>query len=129
MGLRPTVRNWLSGIFFAARVMSYDISLTDPVTGETLELDAPHHMRGGTYASVVGAPSKDEIAARLRKLADEMNDIAVQMDYYGGFAEWSRHGREISGAGKIARQWAEEIEASNAEPSGPPQAGPAGAAG
>lgn len=29
--------------------MSYDIELTDPVTGETLELDAPHHMRGGTY--------------------------------------------------------------------------------
>ena len=28
--------------------MSYDISLTDPVTGETLQLDAPHHMRGGT---------------------------------------------------------------------------------
>ena len=32
--------------------MSYDIELTDPVTGETLELDAPHQMRGGTY--VVG---------------------------------------------------------------------------
>ena len=30
--------------------MSYDISLTDPTTGETLQLDAPHHMRGGTYA-------------------------------------------------------------------------------
>ena len=30
--------------------MSYDISLTDPVTGETLQLDVPHHMRGGTYA-------------------------------------------------------------------------------
>lgn len=30
--------------------MSYDISLIDPVTGEALELDAPHHMRGGTYA-------------------------------------------------------------------------------
>jgi hypothetical protein len=30
--------------------MSYDIELVDPVTGETLELDAPHHMRGGTYA-------------------------------------------------------------------------------
>ena len=29
--------------------MSYDIELTDPVTGATLELDAPHHMRGGTY--------------------------------------------------------------------------------
>lgn len=30
--------------------MSYDIDLKDPVTGEVLELDAPHHMRGGTYA-------------------------------------------------------------------------------
>lgn len=29
--------------------MSYDIALCDPGTGEVLELDAPHHMRGGTY--------------------------------------------------------------------------------
>ena len=30
--------------------MSYDISLCDPVTGETLHTDAPHYMTGGTYA-------------------------------------------------------------------------------
>jgi hypothetical protein len=36
--------------------MSYDISLVDPVTRETLELDAPHHMRGGTY--VVGGTTR-----------------------------------------------------------------------
>lgn len=30
--------------------MSYDIELQDPITKETLQLDAPHHMRGGTYA-------------------------------------------------------------------------------
>lgn len=30
--------------------MSYDISLCDPVTKETLTMDAPHQMRGGTYA-------------------------------------------------------------------------------
>lgn len=30
--------------------MSYDIFLTDPVTGDTLELPEPHFMRGGTYA-------------------------------------------------------------------------------
>lgn len=30
--------------------MSYDIELVDAVTGDTLELDAPHQMRGGTYA-------------------------------------------------------------------------------
>lgn len=30
--------------------MSYDIELCDPITGVALELDAPHQMRGGTYA-------------------------------------------------------------------------------
>ena len=30
--------------------MSYDIRLNDPVTGEVIELDSPHQMRGGTYA-------------------------------------------------------------------------------
>jgi hypothetical protein len=30
--------------------MSYDIELTDPVTGAVLELQEPHNMRGGTYA-------------------------------------------------------------------------------
>lgn len=30
--------------------MGYDISLRDPVTGETLEASAPHQIRGGTYA-------------------------------------------------------------------------------
>lgn len=32
--------------------MSYDISLNDPVTGDVIELDQPHFMRGGTYAMV-----------------------------------------------------------------------------
>ena len=29
--------------------MSYDISLKDPVTKETLTVDEPHFMTGGTY--------------------------------------------------------------------------------
>ena len=29
--------------------MSYDIRLQDPVTKDTIALDAPHDMRGGTY--------------------------------------------------------------------------------
>ncbi len=29
--------------------MSYDIDLKDPITGKVLQLDYPHHMRGGTY--------------------------------------------------------------------------------
>jgi len=59
-------------------------------------------------------PTKTVIAARLRMLADDMEYLAACMDYYGGFAEWSKHGREIAGAGAIARQWADEIETSNA---------------
>lgn len=65
-------------------------------------------------------PTKAQIAARLRKLADEMDDISVDMDYYGGLAEWAQHGREIAGAGKIAREWADEIEAANARNEGAP---------
>lgn len=30
--------------------MSYDISLVDPVSKETLLLDTPHQIKGGTYA-------------------------------------------------------------------------------
>jgi hypothetical protein len=29
--------------------LSYDIYLKDPTTGETIELDEPHQLRGGTY--------------------------------------------------------------------------------
>jgi hypothetical protein len=29
--------------------MSYDICLKHPITGEELELDVPHQMKGGTY--------------------------------------------------------------------------------
>lgn len=39
--------------------MSYDLSLNDPTTHVPLTLDAPHHMRGGTY------PLDGEPRARL----------------------------------------------------------------
>ena len=38
--------------------MSYDIELCDAVTGEILELDAPHQMKGGTYA-IGGCPTAE----------------------------------------------------------------------
>ena len=68
-------------------------------------------------------PTPEVIAARLRMLADDMEYIAACMDYYGGFAEWSKHGREIAGAGEIARQWADEIDEHNAIVSGLPRKG------
>jgi hypothetical protein len=53
---------------------------------------------------------KLEIAKRLRVLADEMDQLSVDMDYYGGLANWAMHGREMAGAGRIAREWADNIE-------------------
>ena len=61
-------------------------------------------------------PSNAEIAARLRALANATETVAAEMDYYGGFAEWARHGREIAGAGAIFRQWADEIERAHVLP-------------
>lgn len=31
--------------------MGYDITLNDPVTKETIEFDAPHQIKGGTYST------------------------------------------------------------------------------
>lgn len=39
--------------------MSYDIKLQDAVTGEVLDLDSVHHMRGGTYE--IGGTTKAEL--------------------------------------------------------------------
>lgn len=43
---QPCLSAWL---LTSGNCMSYDISLCDPVTGDTLQLDEPHHMRGGTF--------------------------------------------------------------------------------
>ncbi len=50
------------------------------------------------------------IAHRLRRVACDMEEIAVLMDYYGGRAEWARHGVELAGAAHMARGWADAIE-------------------
>lgn len=67
-------------------------------------------MTGDSLVRTVQTPTQIEIATRLRTLAIEMDDIAVCMDYYGGFAEWAQRGREMPSMSKItpnARQPAE----------------------
>lgn len=53
--------------------------------------------------------TKDQIAEELLALSYKMQDIAVAMDYYGGFAECARHSEELMGAASIAKQWGSEI--------------------
>lgn len=54
--------------------------------------------------------SNTALAIRLRLLADEMETLGADLDYYGGLAEWATHGREMVGAAEIARGWANAIE-------------------
>ena len=54
-------------------------------------------------------PSKSELASRLRVLAAHMLEMAVQMDYYGGFSEMALHGKELHGAACITASWADAI--------------------
>lgn len=68
---------------------------------------------GSAVKSGVGrgacTPTAETIAMKLRVLANAMDEVAAEIDYYGGFAEWAKHGREMAGAGNIVRQWANEI--------------------
>jgi hypothetical protein len=95
---RTTKYAWCEGCGEAVTPVTREMEgRGDPMTKSQLSQDTP--------------PTHSDISARLRSLADEMDNIAVAMDYYGGFAEWAQHGREIAGAGAIARQWADEIDA------------------
>lgn len=53
--------------------------------------------------------NRNEIAAGLKKLSEEMKEMAVKIDYYGGFDEWVEHAKELLGAAYVVQQWAEEI--------------------
>jgi len=56
-----------------------------------------------------------EIAQRLRRLADDMTEVATLMNYYGGLNGWPQHGWELAGAAHIARGWADTIESAQQE--------------
>ncbi len=64
-------------------------------------------------------PSKSELASRLRVLATHMLEMAVQMDYYGGFSEMALHGKELHGAACITASWADAIIADQDIPEQP----------
>lgn len=64
-------------------------------------------------------PSKAELASRLRALAVHMLEVAVEMDYYGGFSEIAVHAHELQGAAGIATSWADAIIADQDVPEHP----------
>lgn len=52
-------------------------------------------------------------AKRLRAMADEMADIAAELDYFGGFSKKSQTGRDLADICILIHQVAADIEAEN----------------
>lgn len=55
-------------------------------------------------------PTKKQIIKRLRRVANTLEKLGADIDYYGGMASWALHGRQMVTASAIALQWANEIE-------------------
>ena len=51
----------------------------------------------------------ESLSKELHKLSQKMEGLGLKMEYYGGFGEIGKHGRELVGASVIARGWVEEI--------------------
>jgi len=63
----------------------------------------------------MGKPShpltRAALARRLKKLAADMHELGVQMEYTGGFdPEIVQHAHELLNASAIAREWARDME-------------------
>lgn len=53
--------------------------------------------------------SKTKLVSSLRALAIQMREVAVEMEYYGGFSVIAHHGKELFGASCLALEWADAI--------------------
>ena len=62
--------------------MSYDLGLCDPLTGNELELDAPHQMKGGTYQ--VGGCSRAHLNVTYNYSPHLYRVIAGENEHDGG---------------------------------------------
>ena len=58
--------------------MSYDIGLVDPITRKPLELDTPHHMRGGTYAIGGTAEARLNVTYNYYAPFDRVFDVLTE---------------------------------------------------
>ena len=55
--------------------------------------------------------SRAELIAEIRDLSERMLDVAVKLDYYGGFdGEAAQHASELAGESRVLMTWADGME-------------------
>ena len=67
--------------------------------------------RNGSYAKTVRAEIGQVEVHMPRDRLGTFQPVTVAMEYHGGFRKIADRGRELAGAGDIARDWARAIEA------------------
>lgn len=61
--------------------------------------------------------SRAQLVGRLEALAKHMLDVAVELEYYGGFDQRAAaRAEELAGAAGIARGWAEHLQQQGEHP-------------
>jgi len=58
-------------------------------------------------------PQPESPAKRLRAMADEMADIAAELDYFGGLSKKSQVGRDLADICILIHQIAADLQAEN----------------
>jgi hypothetical protein len=54
--------------------------------------------------------TRAELIARLDALAEQMTAVGTELDYYGGLAEFAKHGTELCAAAMVVWTWVDELE-------------------
>lgn len=53
--------------------------------------------------------TRNELAEKMLKLAYDMQDVAVDLDYYGGLSEWSQKSQDLMAAASWVKVWGQEM--------------------
>lgn len=67
-------------------------------------------MNAIVTSTAVASP-RESLVAELRDISEKMLDMAVKLEYFGGFGgEVAQHGKELAGASGVVLTWADGIE-------------------
>lgn len=112
-GLPPPVMSDADKDAFRRSVIYGVAIMPDAIVGANISMPITQPLIAEAARDDVAgdAPSQSDIAQKLRALSATMSDIAVEMDYFGGFAEWTQHSNELLGASAVVGNWALEIDA------------------
>lgn len=100
------------------------VVLIDDDTGQRATIDmgrvtwtGQNAERGAMRQRRIAEAARDDVAMpdKLRVLSKHMEDVAVEMDYFGGFAPWAKHGGELMGAAMMVAEWAASCDTSTKE--------------